>query len=226
MSLSPRVFEFLLALSENNHRDWFNAHKDWYQEAHASVIELADALLEEMNKHDHLETETGKKSLFRIYRDVRFRKDKRPYKEHWAGGFRRATAKLRGGYYFHLAPGNSFIAGGFWGPNKEDLLRIRQEIAADAEELREIITAPEFAATFGGLQGDQLKTAPKGFSREHPDVDLLRYKQFIVQHDFSDADVHTEEFPEMASTAFQAMRPWLNYMSEVLTTDANGVSLI
>ena len=94
-------------------------------EGRGNIIAFADALLTEMNKHDKIETPSGKESLFRIYKDVRFSKDKTPYNTHWNGAFKRATKKLRGGYYFNIKPGNSFLAGGFWNPEPKDLKRIR-----------------------------------------------------------------------------------------------------
>src|SRR4051812_34801562 len=113
--------DFLKSLSKNNNRDWFNKHKEQYLEAQGNIIVFADALIVEMNKHDKIETPSGKKSLFRIYRDVRFAKDKTPYQTHWSGAFKRATKKRRGGYYFRIAPGNSCIVGGFWGPGPDDM---------------------------------------------------------------------------------------------------------
>lgn len=225
--VTPQVFEFLRDLSENNHRDWFQAHKDRYEEAHATMIGFADELLAEMRKHDHIETPTGKKSLMRIYRDVRFSKNKSPYKIFFGGGFRRATVHLRGGYYYHLQPdGNTFVGGGFWGPNKEDLLRIRQEFAADDSEIRAIVADPRFVENFGELKGEELKTAPKGFDRDHPAIDLIRKKQFLISRTFTDKEALSAGFVQQVSDTFQAMRPFFDYMSEVLTTDANGVSIV
>lgn len=219
-------FSFLRDLKKNNNRDWFTENKERYEQEHAQIIDFADALLAKMNEHDQIETASGKKSLFRIYRDVRFSKDKSPYKTHWSGGFTRATKSLRGGYYFHIQPdGESFIGGGFWGPNKEDLQRIREEIATDASELREILTAPTFTSNFGEMRGEQLKTAPKGFDKEHPDVDLLRYKQFIFGRNFSDAEVLQPGFLDEVNRTFIAMRPFFDFMSDVLTTDSNGSPL-
>lgn len=218
--------EFLKTLKANNNRDWFTENKSLYQQHHEATIAFADELLSEMNKHDNIETESGKKSLFRIYRDVRFSKDKSPYKTHWGGGFKRATNQLRGGYYFHIEPnGKSFVGGGFWAPNKEDLLRIREDIATDASELREILSHPDFVNTFGELGGEQLKTAPKGFDKDHPDVDLLRYKQFIFGANFSDKEVLSGDYLHTVNETFKKMRPFFDYMSEVLTTDANGTPL-
>lgn len=218
--------KFLKSLAKNNDRDWFADHKDEYQKHHEVMISFADELLSKMNQHDNIETISGKKSLQRIYRDVRFSKDKSPYKTHWGGGFKRATKLLRGGYYYHIQPdGGSFIGGGFWGPNKEDLLRIREDIASDASDLREIITSPEFVDTFGELQGEQLKSAPKGFDKEHADIDLLRYKQFLIGKHFTDKEVLADDFIDRANDTFKKMRPFFDYMSDVLTTDSNGSPL-
>ncbi len=223
--ISTQSFEFLKQLQRNNNRDWFNDHKDEYVKAHENIISFAESLLEQMNKHDNIETPTGKKSLHRIYRDIRFSKNKTPYKINWSGGFKRATEQLRGGYYFHLQPGNSFVGGGFWGPNKDDMKLIRQELAADADELREILKRPDFRKTFGELIGEQLKTAPRDYPKDHPNIDLLRMKQFLVIKRFTDEEVLAPDFYKTASKTFRKMRPFFNFMSEVLTTDANGEPL-
>ncbi|MGY8927880.1 MAG: DUF2461 domain-containing protein [Flavobacteriales bacterium] len=221
--ISSENFDYLNKIAVNNNREWFAENKEEYLKQHQNMIEFADDLLLRVNKHDNIETLNGKKSLYRIYRDVRFSKNKDPYKTHWAGGFKRATKQLRGGYYFHIAPGNnSMIAGGFWNPNKEDLLRIREEIAIDNSELRSIISNKNFVATFDELKGEQLKTAPKGFPKDHEAIDLLRFKQFIVWRNFTDKEVLSNNFTQLADNTFKTMRPFLDYMSEVLTTDLNG----
>ena len=225
-AITKENLDFLTDLGANNNRDWFTENKKRYEENHQNVIDFADELLMKMNEHDTIETPTGKKSLFRIYRDVRFSKDKSPYKTHWSGGFRRATKLRRGGYYFHLQPGGqSFIGGGFWGPNKDDLQRIREDISSDPSELRAIISSKDFVSTFGTLDGEQLKTAPKGFDKEDPAVDLLRYKQFIFGRNFSDKEILDPNFVNVANETFKKMRPFFDYMSEVLTTDSNGSPL-
>ncbi|MCB0410019.1 MAG: DUF2461 domain-containing protein, partial [Flavobacteriales bacterium] len=188
-TITKQNFEFLKALEKNNNRDWFNENKATYEKCHNEVIAFADALLVEMKKHDNIETASGKRSLMRIYRDVRFSKDKSPYKTNWGGSFTRATKLLRGGYYYHIQPGNCFLGGGFWGPNVDDLLRIRKDIDANPNELRKIINSKSFKETFGELQGDQLKTAPKGFDKDHEAIDLLRYKQFLIGKSFTDKEV-------------------------------------
>jgi uncharacterized protein (TIGR02453 family) len=225
-SISKENLAFLQLLGKNNNRDWFHAHKSEYVQHHENAIAFADSVLEKMNGHDNIETLSGKKSLFRIYRDVRFSKDKSPYKTHWGGGLNRATKQLRGGYYFHIQPGGqSFVGGGFWAPNKDDLFRIREEIASDAEELRSIINSKEIQTTFGALYGEQLKTAPKGFDKDHPDIDLLRFKQFVFIKKFSDEEVLEAQFDAVVNETFKKLRPFLDLMSDVLTTDSNGSPL-
>lgn len=224
-TLKP-AFDFLKKLKKNNNRIWFNDHKDQYLSAHQNVIDFADDLLAKMARHDHIETQSGKKSLFRIYRDTRFSKDKTPYKSNWAGGFKRATKKLRGGYYFHIQPGNSMIAGGFWNPNSQDIKHIREQIAQDDTPLKKVLRSKKFKDYFGELQGEQLKAAPKGFDKEHPSIDLLRYKQLILVHNFKDSEVLHKDFSSQVAQGFKNMRPFMDCMSELLTTDLNGVSLV
>lgn len=218
-------FDFLNLLKKHNDRDWFNAHKDKYIEEQSHIEYFADALLMLLNSHDMIETPTGKKSLHRIYRDVRFSKEKTPYNTHWSGSFKRATKQRRGGYYFHIEPGNNFIAGGFWSPSPEDLKRIRDDFAFDAAPLRKILKSKSFVSTFGSLQGEQLKTTPKGFDADNKAIELLRYKQFLVVRKFTDKEVLDKSFLKEANQTFKNMRPFFDYMSEVLTTDINGIEI-
>ncbi len=225
-AIKKESIDFLKSLSKNNNRDWFSAHKPKYEKAHENIIAFADALLIEMNKHDHIETVSGKKSLYRIYKDVRFSKDKTPYNIYWSGGFRRATKKLRGGYYFHIEPGNTFIAGGFWGPSTDDLQRIRQDIDLNYDEWRKLLSQKTLVNTFGDLIGSQLTSAPRGYAKDHPAIDLLRYKQFILKHSFTDKDICSPDFVKKVNEGFKKLRPYFDYMSEVLTTDTNGESIL
>lgn len=214
--------EYLTLLKENNNRDWFNAHKEDYLQQQALVESFGDALLLELNRHDVIETASGKKSLHRIYRDTRFSKEKIPYKNHWSGSFSRATKQRRGGYYFHIEPGNTFIGGGFQQPNATDIRLIREDISFDDQPLREILNSASFVNTFGSLRGEQLKTTPKGFDAANKGIDLLRYKQFLLVKRFTDQEVLAPSFLNGASEAFRNMRPFFDYMSNILTIDVNG----
>ncbi len=219
--LSSHTFEFLSDLKKNNNRDWFNEHKPRYQQAHQNVADFMDALIGEMKKVDNIENESGKKSMFRIYRDVRFSKDKSPYKPSLSGSLKRATKWLRGGYYVHIEPENVFLGVGFWNPNPADLKLIRDELAHDADPLRAILNNSEFKATWGELKGEQVKTAPKGFAKDHPNIDLIRFKSFTFMKSFSDEEAQSEDFIFDVVKAFLAIRPFFDYMSEVLTRHTN-----
>jgi uncharacterized protein (TIGR02453 family) len=217
--------DFLTDLSKNNNRDWFNNRKERYTEARDNIIAFADALLAELNKHDHIENPSGKKSVYRIYKDVRFAKDKTPYNTHWSASFKRATNKLRGGYYFRIEPGNSGLVGGFWGPDADDMKRIRQDIDTNPQAWEDMLGDKTLVETFGTLYGEQLGSAPRGYAKDHPAIRLLRYKQFMLRHLFSDEEVLSPDFLLEMNNVFKKMRPFLDFMSEVLTTDANGVDL-
>ena len=224
--IQSSAIHFLKELGTNNNREWFTENKKRYQEEHEKMISFADDLLEKMRTHDEIETATGKKSLHRIYRDVRFSKDKIPYKTNWSGSFKRATSKLRGGYYFHIEEGNSFVGGGFWGPSPDDLKLLRQQITYDESAVRKVIGNRSFKDTFGELLGTQLKTAPKGFPKDHSAIDLLRYKQFILKHDFTDEEVLADNFADKVSDVFHEMRPLFDLFSNFLTTDLNGEDIV
>lgn len=222
INLDKSTLVFLSTLAKNNNRDWFQQHKEEYLDAHQNLCDIADALIKEMNKHDQLENESGKKSLFRIYKDVRFSKDKSPYSPRFSFGLKRATKLRRGGYYIHIQPGKSYLACGFFAPNPEDLKRIRQDIELNYVDWNKILSQKKLKNSFGAMQGEKLLTAPKGFPKEHPAIELLRYKQFIFRHPLNDSEILANDFVIKINDLFKIMRPWLDYMSEVLTTDANG----
>lgn len=225
-TIPASTLQFLTDLKHNNNREWFNENKTYYQREHAHAIAFGDALLGKMKEHDLISTESGKASLFRIYADTRFSKDKAPYKTHFGFRFARATAELRGGYYFHLEPGNSFVGGGFFAPNPDDLKRIREDIDLNYEDWDALFSNPAIVKTFGKLKGEQVKTAPKGYSADHPGISWLRHKQFIVTHAFTDAEVTSPDFVTQLDQTFRDLRPFFDYMSEVLTTNSNGESLL
>ncbi|TAE79933.1 MAG: DUF2461 domain-containing protein, partial [Bacteroidetes bacterium] len=141
-------------------------------------------------------------------------------------GYSRTKPLLRGGYYVHLEPNNSFVGGGFWGPNPADLLRIRKEFEMDTTEIERITRNKTFVKYFGTLDGeDAVKTAPKGFDKNHPAIDFIKKKQFVVRRPFTDKEVLSGRFEQEVLLTFLAMRPFFDYMSDILTTDLNGKSL-
>lgn len=217
------LFSFLNKLEKNNNRDWFHAHKQEFKQVEKQTKAFYNLVLDALRTHDDID----KLKLFRIYRDVRFSKNKQPYKTHFGGSFHRRKPELRGGYYLHLAPNNqSFIATGFWEPNKADLLRIRKEFEMDDTEIRQIISNKSFKNVWGDLVGDELKTAPRNFDKDHPAIDLIRKKQYIFTKKFTDQEVLSSTFLEEVNTSFKTVRPYFDYMSDVLTTNLNGELLI
>ena len=219
--LTKSTFEFLDLLNKNNNRDWFTENKKRFETENNLAKDFFTEVYTDLEKIDSLE----KMQVFRIYRDVRFSKDKLPYKNHFSVGFSRTKPMLRGGMYLHIENEASFVGGGFWAPNNEDLLRIRKEIELDASDLREIISNTTFKKMFGTLEGEELKTAPKNFDKTHPDIDLIRKKQCLLTRKFTNKEVMSPNFREEVIATFAAMRPFFNYMSDVLTTDLNGESL-
>lgn len=223
MPIEKATFQYLKDLKENNNRDWFADTKPNFIKAQDNAKEMYAGIRANLEEHDELD----KFKLFRIYRDVRFSKDKTPYKPHFAGSFSRKGKHLRGGYYLRIRPGESFLAGGFWDPNKEDLLRIRKEIETDDEEFRAILNHPTYVKYFGGkFDGEELKTAPRGFDKTHPAMDLIRKKAFVATRNFTDKEVMSKGFLEEVNNTYLALRPFFDLMSDVLTTNINGESLL
>ena len=223
IAVPKSALDFFKKLQKNNNREWFTEHKPEFKAIESEVKSVYNELYNRLNAHD----EVDKLKIFRIYRDVRFSKDKTPFKTHFGGSFHRKKPELRGGYYLHIQPNNeSFIATGFWQPNKEDLLRIRKEFEMDASEMRDIMSDSSFKAVWGELEGEEVKTAPKGFSKEHENIDLIKKKMYIFTRKFSDKEVLAPDFIDTVEESFKAIRPFFDYMSDVLTTNLNGESIL
>jgi uncharacterized protein (TIGR02453 family) len=220
-SILESTLSYLSQLKENNNREWFAENKLTFDKEQKNIKSFFTSIKQSLEEIDHIE----KMQVFRIYRDVRFSKDKTPYKSHFSAGFVRQKPNLRGGYYLHIEENATFVGGGFWEPNKDDLLRIRKELAIDASELREIIEQKEFIKYFDSLEGEELKTAPRDFDKNHPNIDLIKKKQYLVTRKFTNKEVLSPEFEKEVIATFKAMRPFFNYMSDVLSTDLNGISL-
>lgn len=211
------VFSFLNEIKSNNNRDWFAEHKTEYEQALKEAKELFEKIYSNIKNEDAIED----LKIYRIYRDVRFSKDKLPYKTHLAASVQRKRPDNRGGFYIHLEPGNSFVGGGFWGPEPQDLLRIRQEISWD-DEIVNILEEPKLQDYFGSLEGEELKTAPKGFDKNHERIHLIRKKQFLFSKKFTDEEVKSPHFEKEVLKAYQLLIPFYQFMTSVLTTNGNG----
>ena len=220
--LNSSVFSFLKELKENNNRAWFQEHKKLHDDARRHVNDLSDKLFEKLKTTHNLD----QNKVFRIFRDVRFSKDKTPFKTHFGLAFHRQKPKYRGGYYLHIEPEGSFLGIGFWEPNKDDLFRIRKEIEMYPEEFEAVVTEKRLVQNFGVLQGEQLKKSPKGFDPEHAGIKYLRYKQLVFMQKIGDHQLMDGSFSDWMEHQFEVIKPYLNYMSEILTTDLNGESVI
>jgi len=222
MVLSNSIFSFFKELKLNNNREWFLENKPIFKSHESQVKIFGEELKSSLNKFDNID----RFKVFRIYRDVRFSKDKTPFKTHFGLTWHRIKPQFRGGYYLHLSPGNNFLACGFWDPSPNDLKRIRQELIFDSQNFKDLINENSFRSTWGELKGNELKTAPRGVDKNHPDIELIRKKQYIFSINYSNKEVCEKNFVNRLQDSIKKIRPFVNYMSEVLTTDENGESLI
>lgn len=222
MVISKDTFQFLKDLKKNNNREWFNDNKPRYQEARDNFISFVDALLQEITKFDPtISHHQGKDCVFRIYRDVRFSKDKSPYKinmgAHVTAAAKKSEIHSRAGYYIHIEPdGGSMLAGGAYMPKGPWLKAIRQEIDYNAADFKKILATKEFKKYFGNMEGDQLKTAPKGYPKDHPEIELLRYKSFLATHQCDDQEVLSKNFLDHSAKVFKALYPFDAFLNQSL----------
>ncbi|UTW61999.1 DUF2461 domain-containing protein [bacterium SCSIO 12741] len=220
-TLSKDTFTFLKTLKKNNNREWFMDNKPTYQKVHQEFIEFIDELIREIAKFDpSISHHSGKAAAFRIYRDVRFSKDKSPYKTHFGAHITAAEKKSeihsRAGYYIHIGPGESMLAGGAYMPESKWIKSIRDDIAHDPDEFKAIIQNKTFKKYFGELEGEKLKTAPKGFAKDHPEIELLRYKSFLASHQMEDKLVTSADFLKHCASVFKGLKPLDDYLNRSL----------
>jgi uncharacterized protein (TIGR02453 family) len=205
-----QTLEFLSDLKANNNRDWFQQNKKRYDAAKASMLSLLERLIPEIAKFDPTVAHISPKDcIFRIYRDVRFSNDKLPYKTN-IGAFISKTGRKGNhpGYYIHFEPGQSFLAGGLYMPPPEILKAVRSEIMFNTDEFKSIITNPDFLKYFGQLDDfDKLSRPPKGFATGWPDVELVKYRSYVVMHNLSDEIIFEQEPDVFALPVFRAMYP-------------------
>lgn len=210
------VVDFLDNLKHNNNRDWFNSHKDWYEKSRQKVLFLTELIINEVRKFDEdIPITDPKDCLFRIYRDVRFSADKSPYKTHFgsyiAKGGRSST---RAGYYFHIDPDASFIGGGIYMPGPDVLKALRTAIYDQPDTFLEIIEDPGFKNIYPTIDGEKLKTAPKGFPPDFQHIDLLKYKSYAFTSEISTSDVIHEDFVNTIVERFQILHHANRFLNE------------
>jgi uncharacterized protein (TIGR02453 family) len=217
INLGPAL-SFLDELNKNNNKAWFDSHRPAYENARQAFERLIDTLIDELRVPDKLEGLTARDCIFRINRDLRFTKDKTPYKINLAAvvgpGGRKAFVK---GYYISIEPhGQSMVAGGLYSPTAEQLARFRQAIDRYAPRYKKVIQDRTFVDYFGTVGGETLKTAPQGYDREHPEIELLKLKQVTAMHSFSDREVMAPGFSDQLVSACRIMRPFLDYLDGIL----------
>jgi len=218
--INRQTLDFLSELVENNNREWFLANKERYEKARENVIEFTGELLKLMRKVDPSIAEEldAKKCVMRIYRDIRFSKNKTPYKNNFGISIPTTGSKLGGvEYYLHIQPGKSFIAGGYWMPETPHLKAIRQEIDYNAAELKAIIDDAGFVKLFGNFRSqDQLKTVPREYSADNENIELLKLKSFIVSHQIKDKDMLKDNCAEYIAQVCSKIYPLNVFLKNAL----------
>ncbi len=213
-----KVLSFLKALQKNNNKAWFDAHRDDYDVAKSDFLDRVEVLIKGLTKLDPaIGTPLPKECIFRINRDVRFSKNKSPYKNNMAAVFAPGGKKSpKPCYYVHVQPGGSFIAGGVWMPEKEVLEKIRQEIDYEGSKLQALLKKASFKKYFSGLDEEATLTRiPKGYEEGHPMAAFLKLKSFTVTHAISDAEVLDEKFPEHVLKVFAQIKTFNDFLSVV-----------
>jgi uncharacterized protein (TIGR02453 family) len=220
--LDPKTLQFLVKLKKNNSREWFNSHRDDYENAKDNFIELVNKILAEVGKLDQdLSVLTYKDCIFRINRDVRFSKNKDPYKTNMAAYFVKGGKKSwLAGYYFHCEPGGkSFIGGGLYGGESDQIKKVRQEIDYNWTEFKSILENKAFKKTFGDLsreEGMSLVREPKGYDKDNPAIDYIKLKNFIVSVPVSDEELTTPQLAKKIVTSFATMQPLLQFLNRAM----------
>lgn len=206
--LDPKVFDFLADLHVNNTREWFHANKSVYLEAKKAFDQYVESLILAVKSVDKtIGSPEAKDCIFRIYRDVRFSKNKEPYKNYFGAYVTNGGRKSElPGYYLHVQPGDkSFVGGGVYRPQPKILAALREEIVYYGNDFRAITEAPDFKACFTQMQGSKLKTAPRGYAKNHPEIDLLRFKDFTFVQQISDEELLAENLTEKLQLAFEQL---------------------
>jgi len=215
--INPETLQFLTTLKQNNHRDWFHAHKADYTKARQNFEDFSRILLENLQSFDEtLQNIEIKQCLFRIYRDVRFSPNKEPYKTHFGAYFAKNGGKNShfAGYYFHLDPEESFFGGGIYMPLPEYLKAIRKEIYYQIDEFKAIIDAPAFKKYYAGIDPiEKLKKVPVDFPKDFPEIELLKNKHFFASYYYNPQDALKEEFIDDVINGLKVVKPLVDFIN-------------
>jgi uncharacterized protein (TIGR02453 family) len=222
--LEPQTLKFLTGLKKNNNKPWFDAHRAQYEAARIDFQNFIQLVIDALAKSDlSIAGQTARECLFRINRDVRFSKDKAPYKTNFGASIKPGGRKSGlAGYYFHLEPGNSFIGGGLWMPESAQVKNVRQEIDYNWDELQNILTSKSFKSVYDDIYKGadvSLSTTPKGYEKDHPAIAYLKLKCFIAETRVSDEEVTKATLHKKTVTAFETLQPFLAFINRSLINE-------
>lgn len=218
--LQKSTLQFLKDLKKNNNKPWFDKNKPRYEAAKKDIEALVGTFLAKFSAIDKRYAKLSPKDcVFRIYRDVRFSPDKTPYKTHFGAGMSPGGKKMNEpGYYLHIEPGKAFIAGGMWMPPTDQLKMIRQEIVYNGKKFKKIISDAAFKKYYGGLDDEyKLARPPKGYDKEHPDIEFLKYNSYIVWHQYNDKDASSKKFADELNKGAKIMKPFIDFLNEAVS---------
>lgn len=216
--IDKNTLQFLKDLKKNNNREWFEENRREYETARDNMMDFTDAMIREIGKFDmSIKGSSAKDSVFRIFRDTRFSKDKTPYKTNF-GAFVKAGGKKEpgAGYYLHLEPGENFLGGGLYSPPPNVLFQIRTTILEKKNEYKKIIENREFKESFGEVGMDPVKTVPRGFDRENPDIALIRFKNYVTGCPLQETDVLSDEFMVKAMGFYRLLKPFNHFLNKIV----------
>ncbi|MFA9392612.1 MAG: DUF2461 domain-containing protein [Prolixibacteraceae bacterium] len=212
------IYDFLLNLEKNNNREWFDENRETYQKTKQQFLHITEILINEIRSFDStMPFQDPKKCVFRIFRDVRFSNDKRPYKSNF-GTFIARDGRKGGspGYYFHIQPGASFLGGGIYMPEANKLKAIRTEIVEHTADFLELVEDPDFTSKFNFFSDDKLKTAPKGFSKDFEHIDWLRYKSYAASRSVSDEELFSPDLIDKIVEDYRNLAPLNQFLNNAI----------
>lgn len=219
--LQQSTLRFLKNIKKNNDKSWFEAHRNQYEDAKTDYENFIQAVLDRHSKKDEdLKELTAKKCMFRINRDVRFSKDKSPYKSNFGASMARGGKKsIFSGYYFHCEPGKSFVGGGLWIPMPAEMKKVRQEIDYCLDEFRQIVTSKKFKSVYQELysgEDSKLTKVPQGFEKDNPAAEYLKLKSWLAMREVSDAELTSKDLLKKTTEAFDALQPLIKFLNRAL----------
>jgi uncharacterized protein (TIGR02453 family) len=214
--ITKDTLQFLSQLKLNNNKPWFEKHRPAYERAKSEYIAFMTRLAEGIRKIESIPEKEPAKYIFRIYRDIRFSKDKTPYKTHLSSLIDRGPENRKCPFYLQIQPGRSMMGGGIWDPSPESLKKIRQEIDYNSIQLKKTIHSKEFLRYFGKISGNKLSRPPKGYEPDNPNIEFLKFKQLYVERGFDDELVLSKQFmPEVLKT-YKAALPFFGFFDTAM----------